>query len=122
MKKILESNKGITIVALVITIIILLILATVTIKTINGEGILKFAKKTQTNYNDKQIEYDLKSIFVKWQSNEGIDKNETLENAIKNQEYEWCTDVTTNSEGTVKVSANNGKTYEILSDGNINIK
>ena len=38
MKRILKENKGITLIALVITIIVLLILAGVTIATLTGEN------------------------------------------------------------------------------------
>ena len=33
-----ENNKGITLIALIITVIVLLILATITIATLTGEG------------------------------------------------------------------------------------
>ena len=55
-----KSNKGITLIALVITIIVLLILAGVTIAALSGDnGILKRAAeaKEQTNQkNDEETE------------------------------------------------------------------
>lgn len=48
MEKLLNNRKGITLIALVITIIVLLILAGVTIATLTGEnGILKQAGKAK---------------------------------------------------------------------------
>ena len=44
MKKIQKNNKGITLVALVITIIILLILAGITINSLTGSGLFKKAE------------------------------------------------------------------------------
>lgn len=65
MKK-LKSNKAITLIALIITIIVLLILAVVAIRTIQGDGIIKNAKKAQSDYEaakerEKEIlsEYEL---------------------------------------------------------------
>ena len=52
-----RSNKGITLIALVITVIVLLILAAVTINALSGDnGILKRAKdaKEQTNEKNQQ--------------------------------------------------------------------
>ena len=47
LKKNLKSNKGITLVALVITIIILLILATISIQSLTNTGLFKNAKKAK---------------------------------------------------------------------------
>ena len=51
-----QKNKGITLIALVVTIIILLILAGITIATLTGEnGLFARAKQAQTEYNLKLI-------------------------------------------------------------------
>ncbi len=47
-------NKGITLVALIITIIVLLILAAVAISAIKGDGIISHAKNAKTQYEDAQ--------------------------------------------------------------------
>ena len=46
----LKENKGITLVALIITIIILLILAAVTIMSITGDGIISKSRQAKTDY------------------------------------------------------------------------
>ena len=52
-----KSNKGITLIALVITIIVLLILAAVTINALSGDnGILKRAKDAKEQTNEKNQE------------------------------------------------------------------
>ena len=52
-----RSNKGITLIALVITIIVLLILAAVTINALSGDnGILKRAKDAKEQTNEKNQE------------------------------------------------------------------
>ena len=47
-----SKNKGITLVALILTIVILLILAVVTIRSIQGEGIISKAMKAREDYED----------------------------------------------------------------------
>ena len=50
------NNKGITLVALIITIIILLILATVTIMSITGDGIISKSRQAKVDYERGQEE------------------------------------------------------------------
>ena len=45
-----KTSKGITLVALIITIIILLILATVTIMSITGDGIISKSRQAKVDY------------------------------------------------------------------------
>ncbi len=69
----LKGQKGITLVALVITIIVLLILAGITISmTIGQRGILNRAKEAGQNYQNaaKQEEKDL------------LDINDEMENIV----------------------------------------
>ena len=55
-----KENKGITLVALVITIIILLILAGITIQTLTGTGLFEKAKEAQKEYeNAEKLENEL---------------------------------------------------------------
>ena len=63
MKK--EDNFGITLIALVITIIVLLILAGVTIATLTGEnGILTKAKTAQTTTNEENTKEQIKTAVM----------------------------------------------------------
>ena len=54
MKENIKQTKGITLIALVITIIILLILATVTIRAIQGDKIIKHAEDAASKYSKAQ--------------------------------------------------------------------
>ena len=56
MKKILKSKKGITLVALVITVIILLILAGISIATLTGSGLFEKARLAEQESKNKQKE------------------------------------------------------------------
>lgn len=127
-KKDIKANRGITLIALVITIIVLLILAGVTIATLTGDnGLLTKAgdaRNTSEKAGEKeriQMEvagaYDLTGKLVASQVEENIRNN------IKD-----ITNVTaTAKEGTeekffpVKATYNNGHKYQVASDGSIMI-
>lgn len=90
MKKILnkKENTGITLVALVITIIIILILSGISIKAIISTGIFSKANTAVNRYKESQIEEQMK--LAKYQL-EMTTNNETLkdifvENGVINQE------------------------------------
>ena len=61
MKEKLKNNKGITLIALVITIIVLLILAMVTINIATSNGIIKKSKDATDTYN-KAYQNDINEI------------------------------------------------------------
>lgn len=54
MEKTFKQQKGITLVALIITIIVLLILAMVTIKAISGEKVFEHAENARSRYTTEQ--------------------------------------------------------------------
>ena len=51
-----HTQKGITLIALIITIVVLLILAVVTINAIQGDGIIQYAKNASDEYTKKADE------------------------------------------------------------------
>ncbi len=62
----MKKNKGITLIALVITIIILLILASITIATLTGEnGIITKAQEAKIKTEEAQLDEQLKLARVK---------------------------------------------------------
>ena len=54
-----KREKGITLIALIITIIILLILAGVTVGTLSRTGIFNKAKQSASSYSEKKAEEDV---------------------------------------------------------------
>ena len=54
MKEKLKKQKGITLIALIITIIILLILAAVSVQIITNQGIIKYAEDAANTFDQKQ--------------------------------------------------------------------
>ncbi len=64
-KRLTKNEKGITLVALIITIIILLILAVVSIRAITGDNILEKAEAGKEKYtNSKEVEEDRLRNYV----------------------------------------------------------
>ena len=75
--KLIKTNSGITLIALVITIIVLLILAGVTIATLTGDnGILTQATnaKTMTQISSLKEEIDMYVVGEELNNVEGIDR------------------------------------------------
>lgn len=68
-----KTQKGITLIALIITIVVLLILAVVTINSIQGDGIILKAKQAADNYtamaNDEQTK--LNTLLSQIEENTG---------------------------------------------------
>lgn len=102
-----KSNKGITLIALAITIIVLLILTFVTISSVTGNGILFQANKSRGESN-KAEEKNILSAVVIYAKNEDNMGNITKENITKelnkraDEKYELK-----------EVDNADGKTYEI---------
>ena len=63
-----RNNKGITLVALIITVIVLIILVSVTINESTETGIVDEAKNASTNYTALQEEEILKTSVLKAQT------------------------------------------------------
>lgn len=91
------KNKGITIIALIVTIIVLLVLASVSIAMITGEnGILSKAKLSKENSNQAEVEEQNRL----GQYNESIDKYTTSRGTVTltDEEYQIFKNSTTYSE------------------------
>ena len=73
LKEQLKINKGITLIALVITIIVLLILAGVTIATLTGDnGILTKAQNSKEKNAQKTVEEQINLAVQASKINEGL--------------------------------------------------
>ena len=78
MKQKLKNNKGITIVALVITIIIMLILAGVTVKIATGGGIIDKTKNTSDEFEIEQEKEKVKSGYLSYKTAKMVDDDAQL--------------------------------------------
>jgi hypothetical protein len=116
------SNKGITLIALVITIIVLLILAGVTIITLTGDnGILTQAKSAKTQNEKSSIKEQIELAVQTSRINDN--NNASIDTTILEQELNanGITDITKEGENdglpwTVTV---NGYIFQIKEDGTV---
>ena len=116
MKKQIVEKKGITLIALVITIIVLLILAGITIATLTGDnGILKQVDKakTETTMGEEKEAIGLAYNGAKTEKLGGVitagDLNtQFTKNGIK---------ATASGEGTIKVDFETGRSYTLDAHG-----
>ena len=108
-----KEMKGITLVALVITIVVLLILAGVSINTVLGDdGIIKKAKEAVAATQQASAEEEMNRLVLEYQ----LAKNdETLESFLQEKVTEGRIDgVTDNGDGTITITKKvEGKDYTI---------
>ena len=116
----MKRNKGITLIALVITIIVLLILAGVAIAMLSGQnGILKKAADAKTETKEKstleQIKLGAMSAITNEESK--IKTAKELEEALKQQGLQVTEGAVTGNENTGYKLSLDGKNYNITSKG-----
>ena len=110
-----KKEKGITLIALVITIIVLLILAGVTIATLTGEnGVLTKAKSAQTQTEQAKEDENLKIAIAGSYGTDGKLNLKDLKDNLKNQEISYKDSDKFPLEVTV-----NGEKKKIDANGNI---
>ena len=132
MKNNKERSRGITLIALVITIIILLLLAGVTISAIVNGGLITRAKEAK--FKQKMAEFrDETNTYVAWQltswqmdgtldtSTEKINAGEILKDAIDKEIVTDITknDVTTNIEDVIKDISKSDKSLVVVYKGEL---
>ena len=118
-----KNEKGITLVALVITIIILLILATVSINLVMNNGILDKAKYAVDKYSEGEIEEQIKITYQEWQMQKYTGTDSELK-AFMLTRLEGIFGDTVDIKGNeiLKININNnGKKYEYALKNNGNI-
>ena len=118
-----SKERGITLIALVVTIVVLLILAGVSINLVLGNnGIISKAKESRTETRMSQIDEQVKlAIGDAYADGIGSITDSGLKLALNNRlgegTYDISGDETTGWKVTVKET---GKTYDIASNGKIN--
>ena len=113
-----ENERGITLIALVITIIVLIILASVSIAMLTGEnGILKKASIANERTLEAECEEKIKLAILGARDNNGnFDKD-----LLKDELEKYGLSGVTNESGTTTVEKN-GKTYTIDNKGTLTSK
>ena len=116
MKLNLKERKGITLIALVITIIVLLILAGISIATLTGQnGILTQAQNAKTTTENKSAEEKVKLAIMAARADDGTLTVEKLRTELA--KYEGTVEGNTFSV-TAKVD---GKTFTVDEKGNVEL-
>ena len=116
-KQKLKESKGITLIALVITIIVLLILAGVTIATLTGDnGILKKAGDAKTQTEQAKEDENLKIAIAGSYGTDGKLNLKDLKDNLKNQGI-----LTNSNEFPLEVTVN-GEKKKIDANGNVTVK
>lgn len=87
MKKTFKNSKGITLVALVITIIILLILAGISISALTNTGIFQKAKDAKQKSEDAELDQNTKLDEYENEIDKYIPKENSLAKAVKVGDY-----------------------------------
>ena len=84
MKNQIKGKKGVTLVALVVTIIVLLILAGITIATLSGDnGIVQKAGEAKEGSKKSELEEEIQLLFLKADMNKKEYSEETMKEKLK---------------------------------------
>ena len=104
-KKTSKREKGITLIALIVTIIVLLILAGVTISLVVGnQGIIGKTKDATSKYSQRQAEEQV-AILMQEYAMENAEKGTKLEDFLKEKKEDGTiTDYKANNDGTATIS------------------
>ncbi len=111
----LKNNKGITLVALIITIIVLLILAMVSIALVMNSGIITKSKTAVDKYSQEEIQEQIKLAYSEWQMHQYTNETqktapvfmqEKLRDTLKDNEL-----IVTGSNGVFVVKISNNEQY-----------
>ena len=83
MKNNLREQKAITLVALIITIIVLLILAMVSIRLVMNGGIIDRAEKGTKAYTESEVQEQIKLAYSEWQTARWTGETRTAADFVK---------------------------------------
>ena len=125
MKRKLKNNKGITLIALVVTIVVLLILAGVSISMLTGEnGIITQAQqsKLQTEIGKEKEYITLSVSALKGDKMSRGDTSEITSSELQTEMNKYTDEATVTGSGTLTVTYESGRSYEVDQDGNIEQK
>ena len=121
-RKIKQSTNGITLIALVVTVVVFLILAGISIGALNGEnGIIGQAKggKDSAEISEEKEIINISSVQAMDEDISGNITTEKLKNKLNYNVGEGKTEVIDNSETIVVKFKEKDRYYEIDKDGNV---
>ena len=118
MKNLMKEKRGITLIALVITIIVLLILAGLTIATLTGDnGLLTKVGNAKKTSEKGEIEEQVKLAYNEWKLRKETGETVDLQNTVQTTLDKMYDNATVNKQG--KAISINVKGYEftLIDDG-----
>ena len=114
-QKLQNTQRGITLVALIITIIVLLILAMVSISLVMNSGIINKSKTAVDKYSQEEVQEQIKLAYSEWQMGQYTGVTDTAADFIKNKLNsiygEGAVTSVTESSGIFVVKLSNNKQY-----------
>ena len=117
----MKKENGITLIALIVTIIVLLILAGITVATLSGDnGVIKSTlnAKEQTEIGDEKEILNIATVTAMGKNKYGELTQKNLQNALDNYIGNGVAKVTDLGDETFLVIFPSGRAYEVDSDGN----
>ena len=120
----MKKDRGITLIALVITIIVLLILAGVTIQTLTGDnGLITKANEAKIAAEDAKLEEEIQLAFVEYEADRHTNPEANLTNNLKSifEKMYGTGNITVSKSGkNYKVNVKNSKTtYRVKYTGKV---
>ena len=114
----LTSNKGITLVALIITIIVLLILAMVSISLVMNGGIIDKSKSAVDKYSEEEVAEQIKLAYQEYQMSQYTGNPLTLQQAMDNAFGAGVATVSGDATNGWTVTVG-GKSYPLSANGTV---
>ena len=112
----MKKQKGITLIALIITIVLLLILAVVVIGAVRDGNVIRYAQNAEESYTVEQEKEKISVALSEWAIQKYTQGGKTFAEYMQGK-IEGAT-VTANEDGTITVAFKNN-TYKVKEDGTI---
>jgi len=124
-RKTLRKERGITLVALVITIVILIILAAVSINVIIEGGLIQRAQRASEDYRKAELKEQIELVRLEVALKEGnkgkVPLEEFLDELVEDGILESKDKVTTDEAGNTVIPTTKGPEVTITTDGEGNV-
>ena len=120
-----KNERGITLIALVVTIVVLIILAGISISMLTGEnGIITQAQesKLQTEIGKEKEYITLSVSAIRGDKIAKGDTSEITNGELQNEINNYTNEATVTGSGTLIVTYESGRSYEVEQDGSITEK
>ena len=116
----MRNNRGITLVALIITIVVLLILAVTTIGAVRNSGIIDHAQNASSKYTIAQEKEKIGLALSEWNIQKVIPGNTKTFYDVMLSALSGTAEVDPNDDGTLTITFNKtGNVYTVDENGNI---